>query len=77
MAQARAGIESMGYPAALLRENTDRRAMIAQALDELGPNEVLLLAGKGHETTTEINGQFIPHQDEQWVRQLMKEKGAQ
>lgn len=71
MAQARAGIESMGYSAALLRQDSDRRAMIAQALRELGPQEVLLLAGKGHERTTEINGQFIPHQDEQWVRELM------
>ena len=41
----------------------DRAAAIAQALDGAGGNDILLIAGKGHETYQEIDGQRTPFDD--------------
>ena len=49
----------------------DRRLAIAYALEHLGPDDVLLVAGKGHEDTQEINGVKYPFNDREVVVQLL------
>ena len=41
----------------------DRRAAIRRALDEALPGDVVVIAGKGHETYQEIAGQRLPFDD--------------
>lgn len=41
----------------------DRRRAIALALKRAAPGDVILIAGKGHESTQEINGEFFPFRD--------------
>ena len=41
----------------------DREQAIARALAEARPGDVVLLAGKGHETTQEIGGAALPFDD--------------
>ncbi len=52
-------------------ENVDRREAIQEALDMLGPNDALIVAGKGHENTQEINGIKHPFSDQQTIRELL------
>ena len=49
-------------PAAVRRE-PDRRAAIRSALDEAGPGDVVLIAGKGHETEQRVGDRTIPFDD--------------
>jgi len=41
----------------------DRRAAIAQAVASAGAHDVVLIAGKGHETYQEIAGRRLPFSD--------------
>ena len=41
----------------------DRAAAIARAIAGAGPGDVVLIAGKGHETTQSIGGQVLPFSD--------------
>jgi UDP-N-acetylmuramoyl-L-alanyl-D-glutamate--2,6-diaminopimelate ligase len=41
----------------------DRREAVEEAARRVGRGEVLLLAGKGHETFQIVRGQFLPHSD--------------
>jgi UDP-N-acetylmuramoyl-L-alanyl-D-glutamate--2,6-diaminopimelate ligase len=41
----------------------DRRAAIRRALDDAQPGDVVVIAGKGHETYQEIAGQRVPFDD--------------
>lgn len=41
----------------------DRAAAIARVIAQAAANDVVLLAGKGHESTQEIRGQFYPFDD--------------
>jgi UDP-N-acetylmuramoyl-L-alanyl-D-glutamate--2,6-diaminopimelate ligase len=58
-----------GCPGA--RELGDRRAAIAAALNELGPGDVLAIAGKGHEQGQTIGTQTLPFDDVAVVRSLV------
>lgn len=49
----------------------DRREAIAQALAVAGAGDVVCIAGKGHETTQEINGIYHPFDDREIVRHLL------
>ena len=51
--------------------NRDRRQAIAYAVGQLGPDDVLLVAGKGHEQTQEIAGVKHPFSDRAIVNQLL------
>ncbi|MCL6606718.1 MAG: UDP-N-acetylmuramoyl-L-alanyl-D-glutamate--2,6-diaminopimelate ligase [Geminicoccaceae bacterium] len=53
------------------REIGDRRAAIAAALEGLGPGDVLLIAGKGHETYQLVADQVLPFDDAAVVRELL------
>lgn len=48
---------------ARLRREVDRAAAIAWAIDLAGKDDVVLVAGKGHETTQERSGVVVPFDD--------------
>jgi UDP-N-acetylmuramoyl-L-alanyl-D-glutamate--2,6-diaminopimelate ligase len=53
----------------------DRRAGIRKALAEAGDGDVVLIAGKGHETYQVLKDEIIPFDDREVVRQLLHEMG--
>jgi UDP-N-acetylmuramoyl-L-alanyl-D-glutamate--2,6-diaminopimelate ligase len=52
------------------REVGDRAAAIAAALNDLGPGDVLAVAGKGHEQGQIVAGSVLPFDDVETVRRL-------
>ncbi|QRE68291.1 bifunctional UDP-N-acetylmuramoyl-L-alanyl-D-glutamate--2,6-diaminopimelate ligase MurE/UDP-N-acetylmuramoyl-tripeptide--D-alanyl-D-alanine ligase MurF [Bordetella parapertussis] len=46
----------------------DRALAIMQTLWSAAPDDVILLAGKGHETYQDIGGRKLPFDDRQWAR---------
>ena len=61
-ASIRAAIRAAA-PGAL--EIGDRRAAIGHAIDELAPGDVLLIAGKGHETGQIVGDKVLPFSDQE------------
>ena len=61
-------------PAALVIE--DRRAAIAWAVAHAGPCDVVLIAGKGHETDQEIAGVKLPFSDVEEALGALRERAA-
>ena len=59
-----AGFESP----ARVRVEPDRATAIQQAIANSQPGDVVLVAGKGHETWQEIDGRRIPFSDETAIR---------
>lgn len=49
----------------------DRGAAIRQAIEHSQPGDIILIAGKGHETYQESNGQRVPFSDEAAVRAVL------
>jgi UDP-N-acetylmuramoyl-L-alanyl-D-glutamate--2,6-diaminopimelate ligase len=60
-----------GLPSDAYRLVLDRREAIAHALDAAGPHDVVLLAGKGHETYQEVGGRRIPFDESRIVAGLL------
>jgi len=60
-----------GCPGA--REVTERRAAIQVAVRELGAGDVLLLAGKGHETGQIVGDRTLPFNDAEEARRAVEE----
>ncbi len=54
-----------------VREIGDRRAAIAAALEAAAAGDVVLVAGKGHETGQEVAGVVHPFDDREVVRELL------
>ncbi len=54
----------------------DRAKAIAQAIAALETGDVLLVAGKGHETGQIIKGEVFPFSDHEEVEKALKENGA-
>jgi UDP-N-acetylmuramoyl-L-alanyl-D-glutamate--2,6-diaminopimelate ligase len=50
---------------------TERRVAIAYAIAQAQPDDVVLIAGKGHESYQEIQGQRIPYSDRVTVAELI------
>lgn len=50
----------------------DRARAIESALSDAGPGDVVLITGRGHETTQEIGGSLIDFDDAAVVRQLLR-----
>ena len=46
----------------------ERAQAILAAIADAAPQDVVLLAGKGHETTQEVAGQLLPFRDAEWAR---------
>ena len=53
------------------REIGDRAAAIAAGLNDLGPGDVLVVAGKGHEQGQQIGGHTLPFDDVGVIRHLV------
>ena len=51
----------------------DRRSAIRQALAEARPSDIILIAGKGHETYQEIQGVRTHFDDREEARKALKE----
>src|SRR5579875_3855735 len=58
--------------AAAVVEIGDRRAAIAQAIGDARPGDVVVLAGKGHETGQEIAGAVLPFDDATVASELLR-----
>jgi UDP-N-acetylmuramoyl-L-alanyl-D-glutamate--2,6-diaminopimelate ligase len=54
------------------RVEPDRAAAITAAIASCGPGDIVLVAGKGHETYQEIEGKRIPFSDEATVRAALE-----
>jgi UDP-N-acetylmuramoyl-L-alanyl-D-glutamate--2,6-diaminopimelate ligase len=52
-------------------EEADRRRAIGLALEELGPDDVLLIAGKGHEDYQQVGDTRLPFSDTAVVQELL------
>jgi UDP-N-acetylmuramoyl-L-alanyl-D-glutamate--2,6-diaminopimelate ligase len=50
------------------QEIGDRGAAIATAVAALGPGDVLVIAGKGHESGQIVGGQVLPFDDREIAR---------
>ena len=49
----------------------DRRAAIEKGIDKIGRRDILLVAGKGHETYQESQGTIVPFDDRETVREIL------
>jgi UDP-N-acetylmuramoyl-L-alanyl-D-glutamate--2,6-diaminopimelate ligase len=58
-----------GAPGAL--EIGDRGTAIAQAVADLEPGDVLLIAGKGHETGQIVGNKVLPFSDQETAREAI------
>jgi len=56
-----------------VRSDVDRRAAIAQAIGAAGPDDIVVIAGKGHEATQSIGDERRPFDDRVVARQLLDE----
>lgn len=65
-----------GFPAGASFESiVDRREAIAHTLERARPGDLVLLAGKGHETTQVVGGRKIPFDERAIVRELLEGTG--
>lgn len=61
---------------AAARRVADRRAAIEEAVAIAGPEDAVLVAGKGHETTQETAGVFTPFDDREVLRAAIAASGT-
>lgn len=54
--------------------NVDRRQAIGQAIEQATSDDIIVIAGKGHETGQEINGKVYPFDDREVARQAILSK---
>jgi UDP-N-acetylmuramoyl-L-alanyl-D-glutamate--2,6-diaminopimelate ligase len=64
-----------GAPHGRLALELDRRTAIAAALGVAGAGDVVLIAGKGHETTQTIGDRVLPFDDRAVARELLTAGG--
>jgi UDP-N-acetylmuramoyl-L-alanyl-D-glutamate--2,6-diaminopimelate ligase len=64
-----AGLDDLGADRAEVLEVGDRRAAIREALRRAGSGDIVLVAGKGHETGQEVAGVVHPFDDRDVVRE--------
>jgi UDP-N-acetylmuramoyl-L-alanyl-D-glutamate--2,6-diaminopimelate ligase len=62
---------AVGAPHAV--REPDRRAAIALAVREAAPGDVVVVAGKGHETGQEVAGVVTPFDDREVLREAVRE----
>ena len=61
--------------ASVWMRESDRRSAIEAALREAHPGDVVLVAGKGHESTQTIGSDVFPFDDRQVAREFLSEMG--
>lgn len=64
-------------PGAGIRTEVDRGAAIRSALEQAAAGDVVLIAGRGHETHQEIGGQSIAFDDVEVVREVLGRIGRE
>ncbi|HEY9540762.1 MAG TPA: UDP-N-acetylmuramoyl-L-alanyl-D-glutamate--2,6-diaminopimelate ligase [Luteimonas sp.] len=64
-------VAGFSRPAAVVVER-DRRKAIARAVGEAGADDIVLIAGKGHETYQEVAGARHPFDDGQVAREMLE-----
>ncbi|MGA3303170.1 MAG: UDP-N-acetylmuramoyl-L-alanyl-D-glutamate--2,6-diaminopimelate ligase [Methylovirgula sp.] len=69
-----AGLSAL--PTSAVHEIGDRRSAISQAIGMLAAGDLLLVAGKGHETGQIIGDKVIPFSDQQSIRAALREFAA-
>jgi len=52
----------------------DREEAIKKGIEEAGPGDMVLIAGKGHETTQTIGTQILPFDDREVARRILKKQ---
>ncbi len=52
----------------------DRRVAIKTAIDNIGLNDILLVAGKGHEVTQDYGNKVLQFSDKKVIKQIIKKK---
>jgi UDP-N-acetylmuramoyl-L-alanyl-D-glutamate--2,6-diaminopimelate ligase len=62
-------------PSTDLLVEPDRRTAIAAALDGAAAGDVVLIAGKGHETTQTVGDRTLPFDDREVARELLQQRG--
>ncbi len=62
------GFEGRGHFEVVL----DRRDAIEKGIHKIGRKDILLVAGKGHETYQEIKGTVIPFDDREIIREMIR-----
>lgn len=67
------GIKPTGAPYVVIE---NRREAIRYAMQMGQPGDVIVLAGKGHETYQDIGGQKLPFDEKVVVRELLREMGG-
>jgi UDP-N-acetylmuramoyl-L-alanyl-D-glutamate--2,6-diaminopimelate ligase len=72
MAAIMSGIPSS--MAASVQQEPDRRAAIAAALERAQAGDVVVIAGKGHETTQTFTDRVVPFDDREVVRELLESR---
>lgn len=55
-------------------KEVDRKKAIQQAVKMAQPDDIILVAGKGHESTQQIGEKIYPFSDKDIIKQLLKEK---
>jgi UDP-N-acetylmuramoyl-L-alanyl-D-glutamate--2,6-diaminopimelate ligase len=55
---------------------SDRRSAIRLAVEEARPGDVVVIAGKGHETQQEFDGRAIPFDDRVVAREELEAVGG-
>lgn len=55
-------------------EVEDRQQAIFQAIKKLGPGDVAVIAGKGHETGQLVAGKTLPFRDQDVIHDILKER---
>jgi len=52
----------------------DRKQAIESSIERANPKDVVLVAGKGHEQTQEVNGVKLPFSDAKVARQALEKR---
>jgi UDP-N-acetylmuramoyl-L-alanyl-D-glutamate--2,6-diaminopimelate ligase len=55
-----------------VHEIGDRRQAISSAIDKAQPGDIVLVAGKGHETTQQVGDMVFPFSDREVVSDLLE-----